>query len=128
MTGIPRRKRSWWQQDANGHWYEWNGKTWEKRDGVKFPPPTRRQLPHITVSEPLVVYAIGLLAALLALIIALAWVPHSAAAVLAPVIGVIGAFAGHAAGHASAVDAIKATGHTGASGPPRSDESQNKQL
>jgi hypothetical protein len=118
MIGKPSRQRSWWQEDANGQWHEWNGKTWEQKDS-DFPPPPRRQFPHIRVSEPFVVYAVGVLAALLALIIALKWVPNSAAAVLAPVMGVIGAFTGHAAGHSSAVNAIKTMGQTGAPRTPQ---------
>lgn len=118
MAGIPRRQKSWWQEDADGAWHQWNGMTWEERDSL-FPPPPRRQLPHVTVSEPFVVYGVGVLAALLALIITLVWVPHSAAAVLAPVMGVIGAFTGHAAGHSSAVNAMRATGHTDAPRAPQ---------
>jgi hypothetical protein len=68
MRGRPRQQRSWWQEDANGTWHEWNGKAWEKRDSG-FPPPPTGQLPHIAVSEPFVVYAVGVLAALPALII-----------------------------------------------------------
>src|SRR5690348_17812668 len=123
MEGPFRRRGSWWQEDSSGTLHEWtkrqgdsstaiNNSTkprWQRQD-VSFPPPPRWRLGLGELgSEPLVIYGLGLLAALLALIITVKTVTDgsSIAAVLAPVMAVIGTFTGHAAGHSGAVRAIK---------------------
>jgi len=124
MEGPFRRRGSWWQEDSSGTLHEWTKRQgdsstaidnstqprWQRRQDVSFPPPPRWRLGLGELgSEPLVIYGLGLLAALLALIITVKTVTDgsSIAAVLAPVMAVIGTFTGHAAGHSGAVRAIK---------------------
>jgi hypothetical protein len=112
MEGPVRRRWSWWQADSSGKWHRWDRKkrTWVEQDGPQFPPPPWWRTRGVRDSEadPFVVYALGVVAALVALIMTAALVEDSSvAAVLAPITSVIAAFAGHAAGHSSAVRAMR---------------------
>jgi len=110
MDRPVRRGGFWWQADSTGTWYRWNGTKWDKKDSYQFAPPPSGPFSRVRESEsdPLVVYALGLVAALVALAItALLVEDSSVAVVLAPITAVIGAFAGHAAGHSSALRAMR---------------------
>jgi hypothetical protein len=110
MQGPMRQGRHWWQVDSSEKWYRWENDSWVRQDDLKFPPPPRWSFPAGTSIEPgpFAVYALGVIAALIALVITTSWVADSSVGgVLAPVMGVVGAFTGHAAGHSAALRAMR---------------------